>query len=222
VSRHAQHLDFPRREVLEALARRYHHLEGEHERDRPEGEEWRRHEHLLLEVRERFERLLAEWVPDLELREAWRRYLGHRGPEPPGPSPIPRLVFRGRSRVTGSVAEVYATNDGEVQVEVDGASVGRAAAEKDFAATQAPIRFRLDDREFVETFRVSPAALAALDAFVEDGGSPPWEHAVELFADGLIDLHFDLTPRGRRALARARRRGAGKRGHSTVASARRR
>jgi hypothetical protein len=31
------------------------------------------------------------------------------------------------------------------------------------------------------------------------GASAPWEDATELVADGLIDTHFDLTPRGRRA-----------------------
>ena len=43
----------------------------------------------------------------------------------------------------------------------------------------------------------------ALADFLERGESPPWEHASELLEDGLIDVHFALTPRGHRALARA-------------------
>jgi hypothetical protein len=54
-----------------------------------------------------------------------------------------------------------------------------------------------------ETFGADPAALKALADFYEQEGShPPWQHAAELLRDGLIDVHFDLTPRGRRALAR--------------------
>ncbi len=36
-------------------------------------------------------------------------------------------------------------------------------------------------------------------------GPPPWEHARELVAGGIVDTTFALTPRGRRALARRRR-----------------
>ena len=45
--------------------------------------------------------------------------------------------------------------------------------------------------------------LLALGEFLARGESPPWEYASELLADGLIDVHFALTPRGHRALARA-------------------
>lgn len=55
--------------------------------------------------------------------------------------------------------------------------------------------------EFTETFEVSTEALDALADFSERGGNPPWEHASELLADGLIDVHFALPARGRRALA---------------------
>lgn len=62
-------------------------------------------------------------------------------------------------------------------------------------------RWRLNGTEVEEVFGVSPEALQALAAFAERGGEPPWEHAAELLADGLIDVHFELTPRGKRALA---------------------
>jgi hypothetical protein len=192
--------EFPRREVLETLARYYHHLEGEHERDEPESTRRRRHDQQLLEVREEFERLLQEWVPDEELQEAWRAYLRHRAPEPDGPPPIRSVAFRGVSEVSGSVVEVYEQGRDEFEVLVDGAPIGRVAAEKDFATTVPPLHFRIGHTEFEETFSASSEARAALDALRRgDVDAPPWEYATELLADGLIDVHFALTPRGRRA-----------------------
>jgi hypothetical protein len=69
-------------------------------------------------------------------------------------------------------------------------------------------RYRLEGVEVRETFGADPSALKALADFYEQEGShPPWLHAAELLRDGLIDVHFDLTPRGRRALARLREQG---------------
>lgn len=197
--RHVEAL--PRREMLEALARHYHHLQNEHKRAAPESSVRRRIEPRLLHVRERFEQLLAEWVPDEELQEAWREYLRFRAPEPPGPAAITPLVFRGASD-NGSVVEVRGKQGEELAVEIAGSLVERIAADKDFAALDPSFRFRLDDTEFHETFSASADALDALAAFIAGGGSPPWEYAAELLDDGLIDTHVALTPRGRRALAR--------------------
>lgn len=160
----------------------------------------RRLEDELLEVRERFERLLEEWVPDPELQEAWREHIRNRGPVPPEPPAIRPLVFQGRSEVSGSIVEVRRKGD-ELQVEVDGSLLERVAAEKDLSVTTPALRFRLNGTEFEETFNASPDALRALADFLDQGGSPPWDYASELLADGLIDVHFDVTPRGRRALA---------------------
>jgi hypothetical protein len=94
----------PCREELEALVRHYHHVESEHERAHPEGSV--RH-HLGLQLREdrdRFEHLLAEYVPDETARAAWRAFLHHRGGEPSGPPAIQPIVFKGRSD-SGSVLE---------------------------------------------------------------------------------------------------------------------
>jgi hypothetical protein len=196
------HLEtFPRREVLETLARHYHHLHHEHKRAAPESSVRRRIEPRLLQVHERFEQLLVEWVPDEELRQAWRAYLSYDAPEPPGPAPIRPLVFRGTSD-NGSVIDVRGKQGEELAVEIDGSLAERIVADKDFAALDPSFRFRLDDTEFHETFSASGDALDALADFVAEGGSPPWEHAAELLADGLIDTHAALTPRGRRALAR--------------------
>jgi hypothetical protein len=192
----------PLHEELDALARHYHHLQVEHQNAQPGSSNRRRLEEKLLRVRERLERVLEEWVPEEQLREAWRTYLDHHGPEPDGPPVIQPVVFRGRSEVTGSVLEIRGSAD-ELRVEVDGGLIERVAAEKDFSSTQPVVGYRLNENEYDEIFAVSDEALQALAEFLDRGDSPPWEHASELLADGLIDVHFALTPRGHRALAGA-------------------
>jgi hypothetical protein len=194
----------PLHEELDALARHYHHLQVEHQKLQ-QGSSPRRHvEDKLLRVRQRIDRVLDEWVPDEELREAWRAYLEHHGPEPDGPAAIQPVVFRGRSDVTGSIVEIRGSGD-ELRVEVDGSLVERVAAERDFADTEPVVTFRLNDNDYREIFEVPAEALQALADFLDRGESPPWEHASELLADGLIDVHFALTPRGHRVLATLRR-----------------
>jgi hypothetical protein len=196
------HLEtLPRREMLEAFVHHYHHLQNEHKRAAAESSTRRRIEPRMLHVREQFERSLAEWVADEELQQAWRDYLRSRRPEPTGPPPIRPLVFRGISD-DGATIEVRGNPGEELEVEIDGSLVGRIVAEKDFAAVDPSFRFRLDRTEFRETFNASVDALQALADSFEDRASPPWEYAAELLADGLIDVHFALTARGRRALAR--------------------
>jgi hypothetical protein len=189
----------PLREELEALVRYSHHLESEREHTSPTSSARRHLEERLERIRERLERLLDEWMPEPELQQAWRDYLQHHRPEPDGPPAIAPLVFRGVNEA-GSVAEIRRNGD-ELRVEVDGSLAERVAAEKDLASDQPGRRVRADGMEFTETFEVSPEALDALAGFSAGGGSPPWEYASELLADGLIDVHFALTPRGRRALA---------------------
>jgi hypothetical protein len=86
-------------------------------------------------------------------------------------------------------------------VSVDGSLVERVVGDKDFEVDVPSARFRLNGNVFLETFNASPAALEALRRFAESAGMPPWDYASELLADGLIDVHFDLTPGGRRALS---------------------
>jgi hypothetical protein len=192
----------PLHEELDALARHYHHLQVEHQNAQPESSLRRRLEDKLLHVRERLDRVLEEWVPEEELRQGWRAYLEHHGPEPDGPAAIQPVVFRGTSEVTGSIVEIRGSGD-ELRVEVDGALIERVTAEKDFSSTQPVVRYRVNENEYDEIFAASAEALQALADFLERGESPPWEHASELLEDGLIDVHFALTPRGHRALARA-------------------
>ena len=179
----------------------YHQLRNEHQRASPEGAVRRQLEEQKLEVRDRFERVLEEWVQESELREAWLDYLKNRTAEPEGPPPVEPLSFKGVHGASGSIAEVRGRDD-DAQVWVDGTLVERVIAKKDLAQEVSPAVFRVEGMDFVELFDASPEALAALDAYRRDGGEPPWQYASELLADGLIDVHFELTPRGRRALAR--------------------
>jgi hypothetical protein len=191
----------PRREELEALVRQYHHLQNEHQRTAVESSTRRRIEERLLAVRERFDRVLEEWVPEDELRSAWWEHLHNRAPAPSGPAAIRPLVFHGITDAN-SVVEVRGRTNGELEVRVDGAVVERVAAAKDLSSVTPPLSFRADGIEARETFTASAEALDALADFLADGGRPPpWDHASELLADGLIDTHFAVTPRGRRALA---------------------
>lgn len=191
----------PRREELEALVRHYHHLQNEHERASPASSTRRRLEERLLDVRERFDRLLEEWVPEEELRREWREHLHNRAPAPSGPPAIQPLLFHGVTDAS-SVVEVRGTKGEELEVRVDGALTERVAAGKDLSSVTPPLSFRVDGITAHETFTASAEALDALADFLDDdGGPPPWDHASELLADGLIDTHFAVTPRGRRALA---------------------
>jgi hypothetical protein len=196
----------PLRAELETLARYYHHLHNEIERTGLESAARRRFEDELLRIRERFDRRLQEWVADEEVRESWRAYLHGRLKAPDGPPAIEPLLFEGIDDA-GSLVQIRGRND-EYDVYVDGALQERIAARKDLASTEPVLRFRLNGHEIEETFDSSSEALDALADFVAtrtspwvSRGLPPWEHASELLADGLIDVHFDATPRGRRALA---------------------
>jgi hypothetical protein len=191
----------PRREVLETLVHRYYHVRQEHKRAHPGSRYRRRIEDRQMDVRERFERSLAEWVRDGELRDAWRAHLEYRGAAPREPASIRPLVFEGVSESSGSVVEIRGTKGEQLTVEVDGALVERIPYDDAFAATQPPVTFLVARAGFVEAFSASADALEALATFREEGGSPPWEYVEELLGDGLIDPTAALTPRGHRAHA---------------------
>lgn len=189
-------------EELEALARHYHQLQVEHQNAHPESSVRRRLEDSLLEVRHRFDRSLDEWVPDEEVRGAWRAYLDHHAPRPDEPQVIDPRVFLGRAEVSGTVIEVRRAHDVH-EIWADGVLTDRVDADKDFAVTEPGLRYRWNDNDYDEIFAASDEAIAALTDFLDvSDASPPWDHASELLADGLIDVHFDLTPRGGRALGR--------------------
>jgi hypothetical protein len=199
---HEQTETVPLGEELETLARHYHHLQVEHQNAQPESTFRRRLEDRLLDVRSRFDRLLEEWVPDEETRGAWRQYLDHHGPKPDEPAAIAPRVFLGRNEVSGTTIDVRKARDAH-EIWADGVLTDRVEAEKDFADTDPGLRFRWNEQDFAELFAASDEARQALADFLDaTDAAPPWEYAQELLADGLIDVHFALTPRGRRVLAR--------------------
>jgi hypothetical protein len=190
----------PLREELASLVHHYQHLHNELEHEKPEGSTRRELEQKLLQTRERFDRLLEELVRDEELREQWREYIHNRRPEPEEPAGIEPLAFQGVTDA-GSVVQIRGQAD-EYQVWVDGSLQERIAARKDLSVDKPVLHFRWDGREIAETFNASEEALNALATYRDErDASPPWEYASELLADGLIDVHFDLTPRGKRAIA---------------------
>jgi hypothetical protein len=199
---HKTHIpdSLPLREELEALAYRYRHLHNELEQRGSGSGVRRRLEDELAQVRERFGRLVEEWVPE-GLRSRWGEYLAGHTEEPAEPGGIDPLVFRGVNDA-GSVAEVRRRGPDEFLVVVDGALLERVEADADFRSTVPGTTFRVDGFEFRETITASPEAVRALADYLDDDGAhPPWDYASELLGDGLVDAHFGLTPRGRRALA---------------------
>ena len=191
----------PLREELLALVHQYQHLHNEIERSNPESSPRRKLEHRLLDVRERFDRLLDEWVPDETARKEWREHIHGRRAAPDEPAGIEPLVFQGLTDA-GSVVQVREEAD-DYGVWVDGSLQERIAARKDLSVATPNLHFRWDGKEIDETFNASDESLSALADYLDSqDGSPPWEYASELFADGLIEVHFDLTPRGHRALGR--------------------
>jgi hypothetical protein len=187
------------REELETLVHYYHHLQNEHHRAPLESRVRRRIEDQLVDVRGRIDRLLDEWIEDEALRGSWREHLHNRAPKPDGPEPVHPVVFRGVTEA-GSDVEVREMRGEELEVRIDGALVERVAAEEDFASTMSPLHVRLDGLRAEETFTATAEALNALRNFLQGDEPPPWDFASELLADGLIDVQFALTPRGRRAL----------------------
>jgi hypothetical protein len=190
----------PLHEELHALFHHYQHLHNELEGEKPDGSTRRELEQKLLATHERFDRLLDEWVPAEEVREQWREYIHNRRAEPDEPAGIEPLAFQGLTDA-GSVVQIRGEAD-EYQVWVDGSLQERIAARKDLSVDTPDLHFRWDGKEIAETFNASEEALDALTRYRDDPASPPpWDYASELLADGLIDVHFDLTPRGKRATA---------------------
>jgi len=201
--------EIPSRDVLEGIVGHYRHVKAEHRRAHPKSAVRRHLEAQLVGLASDFEGLLTEWVAPESLRKAWRDHLYHGGPAPNRPRLTPALVFAGRSDA-GSLAEIRRGSGEELEVQIDGALVGRIVGGDDFSGRQTPALFHRNDAIFYETWRVSVAALTALRTFLAEGGAPPWRYARELAREGIVDRTFALTPRGARALrfARTRRRRA--------------
>lgn len=189
--------------ILEDIIAEYRHVREEHRRAGREGRVRRHLGDRLERLERRFDSLLEEWVADEAARDEWRRRLHAESPvTPTTPRRMAPLLFKGRSKA-GSIVEVRRRRrDGECDVLVDGALVERIDGRMFLRARSRPLTLEIGDTEFEEIFDAPPASLAAAEAFFRSpSGEPPWQHAPELAADGLIDGTFALTPRGRRALA---------------------
>ncbi len=185
---------------LRELASEYRHLKGEHRREGEQGT-WRRHlEKQMEELEQKFETLLARWIPDKESQTIWHNYL-HKGgsvPEDDLGRKVP--VFLGRSRLN-SVIEVRESDQEDYEVLVDDTQVQRLPRSFSFDDS-AHRTVSLVNQEWTEITQVSSPALQALKQYVElSTGTPPWQWARMLYTDGLIDLNFGLTARGRRLLS---------------------
>jgi hypothetical protein len=178
---------------LRRLAGEYRHIQGEHEREGESGSWRRRREAELSALETRFKQILSHWFREEGLADKWREHFYDGRPEPSPIYSAPRL-YRGRSE-TGSVLDILETESGQWEYVVDDAVVERRAAMK---STRS--RVELGGQKFEEAFEAPAEAQEALRAHVVESpsGEPPWEWAPALFEDGLIDMHFSLTERGRR------------------------
>ncbi len=184
---------------LEQLVVEYHHLQPEHRRGSTDGAARRHVQAHLDQIKHQFEQALIHGVGDESEREKWRQHLVHGTPAPASPGPTrPALLFKGLSE-TGCTAEVREHADGGHDIFIDGSLIERVVWRNDDTRS-----LRIGAVQYRETFGASPAALAALRAYIASPqNGPPWQYATELIADGLIDRDFSLVARGRRATAPA-------------------
>lgn len=185
-------------ERLIELARQYRHVRGESDRSGA-GSLRREHHAQLDDLRRQYETLLERWIPEPDAREQWRGFL-EQGDTPPedGLTRAPP-VFVGRSD-SGARLEVRDGGNGEYDLLVDGRRVDRMGRRLNLDhGPSTPVRIL--DQDWRETIEAPAPAVQAAREHLETGqGQPPWDRARELFADGLIDINFGLTPRGRRLL----------------------
>jgi hypothetical protein len=183
-------------DLLQRIVEEYRHVQGEHERLSEGSSLRRKREADLKELESHFETLLARWFPDEALRQKWRGHLFRGGPRPKLERELPP-IFKGRSDA-GSVLTVRPTDADEWEYVVDGTLEAHHPPGWHYGG---PTRVELVGQQFDEVFDAPDDALEALRAHVSDpSDEPPWEWAQALFEDGLVDIHFSLTDRGRRAV----------------------
>jgi hypothetical protein len=188
------------RDELIAISHRRRHVEQEHRKAREDGRVRRHLAALQSDLAERFENLLARWVDDEPLRQAWRDYLHRGGDAPDEPVAAAPLAFRGVG-AGGQELYVWKRGDRDFELEVDGASAGHQRTLA-IDVVDGVARLHVGGVEYRERFSVDPGGRETLAAFVAAPEEPaPWERLGELLADGLIEKNLGLTDRGRRALA---------------------
>lgn len=185
-------------DLLRTIVQEYRHVQGEHERQGGGSSLRRKREADLKDLEAQFENLLTRWFSDEALRHEWREHLFRGGPEPELKRKLPPL-FKGRSD-TGSVLTVNPNDADEWEYVVDGTLEAHHPPGWRYGG---PARAQLVGQQFDEAFDAPDEALEALRAHVANPSEePPWAWAPALFEDGLVDIHFSLTDRGRRFVAR--------------------
>ncbi|MDP2313206.1 MAG: hypothetical protein Q8P41_09900 [Pseudomonadota bacterium] len=179
----------------------YHHERETHRRAAHQTHARAAAASRMRDIDATFERRVRAWTIDERLRQAWRNAFHHAAPPPLLPAPVPKLLFRGRS-VAGAELTAMASARGDVDVFIDGNHVRRMPSlglRTERGRTELALG---PDLVFEERFAASHEALDALRRWVADpSGGPPIAYAVDLAADGLLDRHYELTARGRRAVA---------------------
>lgn len=184
-------------EEMRDIADEFRHMRSEHAREGERGSWRRRQAAQLQDMEKRFEALLDRWVHSDDEREQWLVYLRQGGEAPMPPSRLPPLVFKGRSDF-GSVVEIREMPDDHCDIIMDGHVTTR------MPSGWRPGRvFRIEGNEFSEVTDAPAEALEALRAHVaKPEGSPPWQWAPALLEEGLIDVNFAVTERGRQLLSK--------------------
>jgi len=181
---------------MESLGHEYRKIRESHKRSSPDATHRRHSEREMEQVAGRFEQLLDRWVDDDTERNDWLAFFYHFADSPSEQALTPPL-FRGVTEAGASV-EIHATDSGGYDVLVD-----RVHAERyDMPFQPTAERFEpviVGNRLCRETFSAPQEAQDSLTTFLlRPNAQPPWRWARPLFEDGLIDVHFGLTPRGAR------------------------
>jgi hypothetical protein len=181
---------------LRATVRQYRHAQGEHARQSEDSSLRRKREAELKELESQFESILDRWLDDDALRARWREHLFEAGPEPEPEGKVPP-IYKGRSEV-GSVLVVCPNDSGEWEYVLDGSLTAHHPPGWRYGG---PGGMQLVGQAFEEVLEAPAEAVEALRAHLANPtAEPPWQWAPKLFEDGLIDIHFSLTDRGRRLI----------------------
>ena len=170
--------------MLQTLARHYHHLQNEHKRRwRRERSATTRIEEQLLDVRERFDRLLEEWVPDSELQQAWRvSTLQTVSPRRLGQQRFVRWSSAAGQQAAAGSSRSRKGRRRSSRFEIDGSVVTRIAGEKDFTPVIPSFRWRFHAVEFEELFDVERGLYVLADLLARS--SPRRGRSAELLRTG--------------------------------------
>jgi hypothetical protein len=195
-------------ETLAELSHEYRHYQQEHGREKVHGATRHRIASEMQRARERFQRLLSQWVQDESLRSAWNSHFYDGGPLPDAPRLATPPAFKGLTE-SGATIEVRPSEDGGYDIVVDG-SVERHEAVPWHLDPDMIEPIQIGEHTCREAHGLPPQAIGALADFLGAPGSePPWRWLPALFEEGLVDETFGLTPRGFRVLGKAAARAVG-------------